>query len=256
MNKQKVRRDAAATPLPWKRKMRRESCVMVLQCYVKIPKLANTLLLLLPSPRRSDLRRRRAASFQHVCVCVCKPDVLLFVSGWILNDVSKENHARLRQMMKGALAAWRKPGGGLAWKSVVWFLQEKDITGLLPFQLGSTKLFLLFCQRSSVGVSLSGFLLIFLVMSSNCMWLEPRRLFPHLFHWGSFSILTSFPLWWGAKHMTGRMESCGEARKWKTAAASVSFRTRWMLMLASFCFILMFWNLWILRRSHRLPPKT
>lgn len=63
-----------------------------------------------------------------------------------------------------------------------WLNSSRRMTspGYYRFSSTASRIVLLFCQRSSEGVSHNEFLLISLVMSSNCMWLESRLLFSHL----------------------------------------------------------------------------
>lgn len=82
-------------------------------------------------------------------------------------------------MMKGGLAAGCKTTGRI--------MHCLSTHGLIPagewlywaITASARKHFivLLFCQRSSEGAPHNGFLLIFLVVSSNCMWLESWLLF-------------------------------------------------------------------------------
>lgn len=103
------------------------------------------------------------------------------------NGVSKERKKKKNgcqnlapgHMMKGGLAAGCKTTGRI--------MHCLSTHGLIPagewlywaITASARKHFivLLFCQRSSEGAPHNGFLLIFLVVSSNCMWLESWLLF-------------------------------------------------------------------------------
>ena len=102
-----------------------------------------------------------------------------------VNGVSKDNTVRIwcPDMW------WREPGsGGYADAGIMHCL---SMHGLIPAgqylywaitaSARQQWIVLLFWQWSSEGVSHNEFLLIFLVMSSNCMWLESWLLFSHLF---------------------------------------------------------------------------
>lgn len=82
-------------------------------------------------------------------------------------------------MMKGALAAGRKPGGGRGPR-----LLDSSRRATLPGYYRSNEKaancsFVLPARLCGGFARL--FPLIFLVKSSNCMWLEPQLLLPHVF---------------------------------------------------------------------------
>ncbi len=131
----------------------------------------------LPKNSRTLLFLCLIANFSFRC--------LFFSCPGIVNGASNEYTVRISVpgcVMKGELVAGGKPRERI--------MHCLNTHGLIPAGewlhwaiTASARqhwIVLLFWQRSSEGVSHNEFLLIFLVMSSNCMWLESWLLFSHL----------------------------------------------------------------------------